>query len=379
VTAASVCIRGYGIVSTYGAGVPNLVAGLSRGHAEPVTLTQAPVPALVGVVASPLPQGSFRFDVDGVLEMIMTAVTEALSRAGVHTPLGECAVLLGGNTLALAEHSYLGHEEGRGFAERPMLPHPGELATRIAAAVGARGAVLTFSTACSSSANALLYARDLIRRGETTRALVIGIESIAMITLSGFRSLMMLDDHGCRPFDVTRNGFQPGEGAAALLVERDGEGARVLGGANFCDIHHVTSPSPDGSGMARSMRAALDNAGLKPAAIAVIKAHATASRDNDAAEAAAMRTVFGATALPPFTALKRYLGHTSSACGAMETAALLGALDDGFVPVAAGFSNVDPELGCMPVTRPRRARAGNYLLNFFGFGGNYASVVIAHG
>ena len=111
---------------------------------------------------------------------------------------------------------------------------------------------------------------------------------------------------------------------------------------------------------------------------AAIKAHATASNDNDAAEAAAMRSVFGG-ALPPITALKRYLGHTSCACGAMETVALIAALQEGFIPAAAGFAEPDPALGCVPMTQALPARAGNYLLNFFGFGGNYASVVIAHG
>jgi len=237
---------------------------------------------------------------------------------------------------------------------------------------------LTFSTACSSSANALLHARDLIRRGQVARALVFGIESLAMITLSGFSSLMMLDAEGCRPFDAGREGFQPGEGVAALLLEAEGSGARLLGGANLCDIHHVTSANPDGSGMAQSMRAALADAGVAAGEIVAIKAHATASRENDAAEAVAMHTVFGDT-LPPVTALKRYLGHTSCACGAVETVAMLAALDAGFVPAAAGFVEPDPALDCIPMVRAQPAAPGVYLLNYFGFGGNYASVVIEHG
>jgi 3-oxoacyl-(acyl-carrier-protein) synthase len=374
---ASVSIRGYGIVSTYGVGSASLVAGLRSARADPVALSNAPLSALADVMASPLPHGSFSFDVDGLLDTVMAAATEALENAAARAPLGDCAVLFGANTLALAEHNYLRYRERSGGV-RPVIPHPGALAERVARKLGAGGPVLTFFTACSSSANALLHARELILRGDAARALVIGIESLAMITLSGFRSLMMLDAQGCRPFDAERRGFHPGEGVAALLLERDGDGARVLGGANFCDIHHVTSASPDGSGMARSMRAALDNAGVGASSIAAIKAHATASSDNDSAEAAAMRSVFGA-AMPPFTALKRYLGHTSCACGAMETVAFIAALRDGFIPAAAGFSTADPALGCAPMTQALPARPGNYLLNFFGFGGNYASVVIGHG
>jgi len=374
----SVRIRGYGIVSTYGAGVAPLVAGLRRGTAEPGVLSDPAVAALAGVKVSALPPQMFRFDVDGSLAMVLAAAGEALAQAGVQQPLGDCAVLCGANTLALAEHSDSDHRRVHGSGRAPLIPHPGELAERVAYAFGATGPVLTFSTACSSSANALLHARALILRGQVTRALVFGIESLAMITLSGFNSLMLLDAEGCRPFDAGREGFQPGEGAAALLLEAQGSGARVLGGANLCDIHHVTSANPDGSGMARSMRAALADAGVAAGEIVAIKAHATASRENDAAEATAMRTVFG-DKLPPFTALKRYLGHTSCACGAVETVAMLAALDAGFVPPAAGFVHADPALGCGPLTQAQPAAAGAYLLNYFGFGGNYASVVVAHG
>jgi 3-oxoacyl-[acyl-carrier-protein] synthase-1 len=375
-SASDVRIRGYGVVSTYGAGVAPLVEGLRRGTAQPSPLTTETVPSLAGIMVSALPPSLFRFDADGTLAATLAAAREALEHAGVREPLGNCAVVLGGNILALAEHNYLRHQDARpGF--RPSIPHPGDLAERVAHALGATGPVLTFSTACSSSANAMLHARDLIVRGDVPGALVIGIESLALISLSGFRSLMMLDGEGCRPFDAERDGFQPGEGVAALWLAAGGKGARLAGGANLCDIHHVTSASPDGSGMARSMQAALANAGVTASQIVAIKAHATASRDNDAAEAAAMRSVFGA-ALPPVTALKRYIGHTSCACGAIETAAMLAALDAGFVPAAAGFEKPDPALDCRPLTQAQPAQPGYYLLNYFGFGGNYASIVVAH-
>jgi 3-oxoacyl-(acyl-carrier-protein) synthase len=126
------------------------------------------------------------------------------------------------------------------------------------------------------------------------------------------------------------------------------------------------------------MEMALADAGLQPADVAVIKAHGTGSLDNDTAEAAAVRTLFGAP-LPPFTAIKRYLGHTLGACGAVELAAFLGCLRAGFVPPAAGFRHPDPALQIQPLTEFRPAPTGAVMLNFFGFGGNYASLLIAHG
>jgi 3-oxoacyl-(acyl-carrier-protein) synthase len=376
ITVTSVCIRGYGIVSAYGEGRAPLVAGLSAGRAQLAPFAQAPVSALRAITVSARDRARFPANEKGELALVRAAVTEALTHAGLGAPLGDCAVLCGGsNALALAEHDYLRLlTESPG--KRPIVRDPSALAGQLARELGARGAVLTFSTACSSSANALLVARDLLARGKVARALVVGVESLNAITLAGFQSLLLLDAHGCRPFDAQRAGLQLGEGAAALLLEREGAGPRLLGGANLCDIHHVTSASPDGAAMARCMRAALDDAGV--AAVAAIKAHGTGSRENDAAEAAAMRTVFGA-AIPPFTALKRYFGHTLGACGAIETVAMLAALENGFVPAAGGFESADETLGCTPLTANGSAAHGTYLLNYFGFGGNYASLVIAHG
>jgi 3-oxoacyl-(acyl-carrier-protein) synthase len=126
------------------------------------------------------------------------------------------------------------------------------------------------------------------------------------------------------------------------------------------------------------MQAALMQTGIDAGAIVAIKAHATGSADNDLAEAAAMKTVFGAR-VPPFTGLKRSLGHTLAACGAVETVAFLACLDAGFIPPTAGFEALDPALGVQPLAQAQSAPAGIYLYNFFGFGGNYGSLVIGHG
>jgi len=209
---------------------------------------------------------------------------------------------------------------------------------------------------------------------------VVGVERLCATTLSGFSSLMLLDPRGCRPFDAARRGLHFGEGAGALLLgTEDGANAqqpRLLGGASLCDVHHPTRANPDGSGMARCIRQALEDAGVAPAAIVAIKAHGTGSSDSDAAEAAAMRSVFAR--MPPFTALKGYFGHTLAACGAIETIALLAGLAQGHIPAVAGFETTDPEIGVSPLRRPILAAAGRYLLNYFGFGGNCASLVVGH-
>jgi len=262
----------------------------------------------------------------------------------------------------------------------PLVP-PGQAALQVAEKLGIEGPVLTLTTACSSSANALLVATGLLRRGEATRALVIGVEGLSAVALSGFHSLMLLDPEGCRPFDAGRSGMQIGEAVGAVLLEASDEkrgGDFLLGGANLCDIHHMTSATPDGSAMHSVMQMALADAGLQPADVSVVKAHGTGSLDNDTAEAAAMRALFDDN-LPTFTGIKRYLGHTLGACGAVELAAFLGCLRAGFIPPTAGFTNPDPELRITPLTESRPSLKGTVMLNTFGFGGNYASLLIAHG
>lgn len=250
----------------------------------------------------------------------------------------------------------------------------------LAAHFGMNGPRMTLSTGCSSSANALLAAHDWIVRGRAARAFVVGAEGISAMTLSGFDSLLLLDPQGARPFDRDRNGLQLGESVAVLLLESDEHatrGPRLRGGANVCDIHHVTSASPDGEAMRAAMRQALDDAGVAPQEVTFVKAHGAGSIDSDRAEATALHALFG-SALPPVTSLKPYFGHTIGAAGALETAAIAVCASEGWLPATAGFENLDPELGLEPLRAHIPAPHGPYLVNYFGFGGNYTSLVIDH-
>ena len=123
----------------------------------------------------------------------------------------------------------------------PPLTPPGQAALRVAGQLGIEGPVLTLTTACSSSANALLVAAALLRRGEARRALVIGVEGLSAIALSGFHSLMLLDPEGCRPFDAGRRGMQIGEAVGAVLLEA-GDAARP----ENCSCVSGTSAIPGG-------------------------------------------------------------------------------------------------------------------------------------
>ena len=379
----AICIRGLGLVSSYGIGVARAVEGMRAGRAgiTPLTLFSLPFQNQIQVNQfdhTPFPPDSACATAT-MEEVAQQSLTEAqLERAA----LRDAALVVGTSSFLFAgEADFRRTLADTGQIVMPPLVPPGQAALQVAAKLGIEGPVLTLTTACSSSANALLVAAGLLRRGEVRRALVIGVEGLSAVALSGFHSLMLLDPDGCRPFDAGRRGMQIGEAVGAVLLEA-GDAARggdlLLGGANLCDTHHMTSATPDGSAMRSVMEMALADAGLQPADVAVIKAHGTGSLDNDTAEAAAMHTLFGAD-LPPFTGIKRYLGHTLGACGTVELAVFLGCLRAGFVPPTAGFTHPDPALRIAPLTATRPAPTGAAMLNYFGFGGNYASLLIAHG
>lgn len=374
-------IRGLGLVSCFGLGVARAVAGMRAGQTGITPLTQFTLPFNDPIQVNEYDHRPFPPGAEGIAAAIKTAIREALTEAGLAADaLQSAALVLGTSSFLFAGEAQYRHIlASRGELVQPALDPPGSVALRLAGDLGIQGPVLTLSTACSSSANALLVASTLLRRGAARHALVIGVEGLSASALSGFHALMLLDPQGCRPFDAQRHGMQLGEGIGAVLLEAGDDGDQLLGGANLCDIHHMTSASPDGSAMRAVMEMALAAAGLRPQDVALIKAHGTGSLDNDTAEAAAMHSLFGAS-LPPFTAIKRYVGHTLGACGVIELAALLGCLRAGFVPATAGFTQADTALRITPLTQSQAAPGGPVMLNFFGFGGNYASLLLlTHG
>ncbi|MGI9294253.1 MAG: beta-ketoacyl synthase N-terminal-like domain-containing protein, partial [Pseudomonadales bacterium] len=243
---------------------------------------------------------------------------------------------------------------------------------------GFYGADFPYNTACTSSANAILAASQAVRSGLTRHALVIGLETFNVTTLSGFAGMQLLANDVMRPFDRRRNGLVLGEGCAALLFHAasDDRGLSVCGAASQCDTHSISASNPNGTSIAEVMRSALADAGIDAGMIEAIKAHGTASPLNDNGEAAGMHQVF--PQIPPVFCIKPYVGHTLGACGAIEFALLATALRENIIPASAGFSEVDPELNLRSTTAVQAAHAGFYMLNFFGFGGNNCSMVVQH-
>ncbi|MEI6083896.1 MAG: beta-ketoacyl-[acyl-carrier-protein] synthase family protein [Verrucomicrobiota bacterium] len=254
----------------------------------------------------------------------------------------------------------------------------------VAESFGLFGPSTTVATACSSSALAIATAADMIVAGDADVMLAGGSDSVSRMTWGGFHSLLLVDAAGCRPFDATRAGMSLGEGAAVLVLEEEQSArrrgatilARLSGWGMSCDAFHATAPHPDGRGAVAAMQAALRRAGLTPAAIDYVNAHGTGTRDNDAAESRALKTVFGNN-VPPYSSTKRFFGHVLGASGAIEALVCVEALRRGELPANLGFTTADPATGLQPLTALRHAPVRHVMSNSFGFGGNNAVLILS--
>ena len=386
---ANIRLAGVGVVCCYGSGLAAAVKRLNGGPDALLPLEDFALPGGLRAKVSLIPRHLFVRGSASFIDLCRHTIDQCLADAG-HADAAmlqddACALIVGsGGFLFVAEADI----RQQRVADRPdtaSIHAPSWAAQQIAAAYGMRGRQFTLSTGCSSSASALLLASEMLGAGRCRRVLVMGAEGLCATTLSGFQSLMLLAPAGCAPFDQQRQGLQLGEAVACLLLEdasltpaAPGNGRYLCGGANLCDTYHPTSAAPTGHVMACVMQQALAQSGLGADAIDLIKIHGVGSADSDSAEAAALRAVFGSR-LPPLTGLKRYVGHTLGASGTLETALLSGCLAQNFVPATAGFATVDAALAVTPLRLAMPASGIRHvLMNYFGFGGNYTSLVMRH-
>lgn len=243
----------------------------------------------------------------------------------------------------------------------------------------------TISTACSSSANAVILGARMIQQGLVKRAICGGCDALSRFTLNGFNSLKNVDKEPCRPFDNTRFGLNLGEGAGYLLLEteksakeRGAEIIAVLSGyANTNDAYHPTAPSPNGDGAYNTMRLALDKAGLNPADISYINAHGTATINNDAAEGKAIERLYENN-VPYFSSTKPYTGHTLAAAGSIEAIFSIGAMQQQMILPNLNFTTPMEDVNIQPATSVIENTTINHVLsNSFGFGGNNVSLIFS--
>jgi 3-oxoacyl-[acyl-carrier-protein] synthase-1 len=378
-------VTAYAAVNALGTRTADVVRRLREGRSG-VVACPLPVPfeAPTGALPAPapaLPPSLAAYDSPSArvaaagLEELRGALDRALARHGAD----RVALVVGTTTAGLART-----EEAHAHLTRAGALPPGfdvlrqhafggflEAVRRI---TGARGPGYVVSTACSASAKAFGSAQRLLAAGAADAVLVGGVDALAQTTLRGFHALEILSPEPCRPLGRDRRGINLGEGAAFLLLEREGDARAWLHGVGeSTDAYHMSAPHPEGTGALAAMSGALEQAGVGPEEIDYVNAHSPGTRLNDLSEALAVRTLLPAGV--PVASTKGYTGHLLGAGGATEAVFSIVAVEEGWIPASLGAEPVDDALGLsVPLARLERP-CRRVLSNSFAFGGSNVALL----
>jgi len=397
-----VAITGLGIISPFGRGCAAALDALRAARSGVRRIESIDTSELycriAGEVPLPAHEGMFR-GFDRFSRFALIAAEEAAAQANLRqsgvdphrlgaligTGLGGCETLDAGYRRV--------YKEGQLRVPPTMIAWSmyNAAASAVSSHFGAKGPAYAVVSACASSAHAIGQAFQAVRIGQADVILAGGSDApLTFGTIRAWESMRVLaidNEHpeaACRPFSVDRQGLVLAEGAAVLVLEEWERAARrgqaivgeVVGFGITSDAGHVTDPSADGA--ARAMAMALRDASVAPTDIGYINAHGTATRANDPTETAAIKQVFGDAAFRiPVSSTKSMHGHAMGASGAIEIAASLLAINEGFVPPTINLHQADPacDLDYVP-NAPRQARISLFLSNSFGFGGMNGVVAV---
>jgi 3-oxoacyl-[acyl-carrier-protein] synthase II len=347
-------------------------------------------------------EGPYVERVDRYAQFAMVATKEAIADSGLRMDRENphrvgTMVGAGMGGMLVGEQEYHRLYQGR----RPNRVHPNFIPAItlnsasgvLAITYGAKGPNLTISTACSSSAHAIGLALGAIRTGQADVVIVAGADaSISPLVFAGFCTLRALStgfndtpEKASRPFSLTRDGFVMGEGAGALILESLAHAkkrkariyAEVAGYAATSEAYHMVIPREDGVEISLTMAMALRNAGVRPAQVDYINAHATSTTIGDAVEIKAIKHLFKSRAgRIPINATKSLFGHTLGAAGALAGIICAMTLDTGQIHPTLNYDDPDPDCALPGISTQAQERPVKVaLLNAFGFGSNNAAVV----
>ena len=380
-----VVVTGIGILGAPGIGINDLWKGLQ--------MTPGPAPRMIeNWDPEPwIPKKESR-RLDRFSQLALVAMQEAIAQSGeFEVDPNRVAVSVATGIGGLESLEELIHASDEENPRVSPLWVPMMMANAAAAAIsikyGFGGPVTTPVVACAAGSQSILEGLRQIQWGYADVAVVGGTEAAARKPArEGFRAARALSTSGyARPFDVDRDGFVMGEGAAILILEaedvaksRGAEAlAEVLGGASTADAHHVTAPHPEGAGAERAVRLALEDAGLEPSDIAYINAHGTGTDLNDRTEGQVIQRVFG-DRQPAVSSIKGTTGHGLGASGSIEAAVVVEAIRRAELPPNVGLANQDPDIPLNDIVREARPwEPGPSLSNSFGFGGHNTVLTIA--
>ncbi len=393
--AEPIAVTGAGVVTPIGQDVDAFWAGLVAGVSGIGPIERFPVADLrVGRGGEikklrPFPGVDERLPACRASRFLVHAAADALAHAGLErreAATRRLAVVVG---TALGGIDDAGRAvRGQGGVRAVMGALYDGPTWNLARWLGARGPVLTVSTACASGATSLGVAADLLRAGAADAAIAGGVDVLCRFVQRGFDVLRSLTRDTVRPFDRRRSGILLGEGAGLVVLERPAaaraRGARgllgfLLGHGSAADGAHITSPDREGRGLEVAIRSALAEAGVDAGAVEFVSAHGTGTPANDRVESAVLRRVLGPRAAAvPVNSIKAHLGHTMGAAATLEAIMCLLAARHGQLPPTLNHDVPDPEcdLDCV-ANAPRRHRPRLSLSTSLGFGGCNAALVLA--
>ncbi len=261
----------------------------------------------------------------------------------------------------------------------------GKTADFIAQELNLKGMITTISTACSSSANAIMLGARMIQLQQLDIVIAGGVDALTRFTLNGFNTLQILDKEQCRPLDESRTGLNIGEGAAyvVLMSEKAAKEldqkilCKITGYHNVNDSFHQTALSEDGDGPFLAMQGALKKSGIQARDITYINLHGTGTRNNDNAEGLAIKKIFNGK-FPKLSSTKSFTGHTLGASGAVEAVFSVLAIDKGIIFPNFSFREPMRDLDIYPETKFLKGIPVQHVMsNSFGFGGNCSSLIFS--
>ena len=363
----------------------NLARGASPGMRARAGWLQGRPDAVLAGVDGPLPTipDAFRDHRSrnnqlllAALAQIQPQVDEAIARFG----RDRVAVALGTSTSGLDEgdahvNLTLSGQESRDW--RYPQQEPGDPSRFLSRWLALEGPAFTLSTACSSSARAIISGQRLIAAGLADAAIVGGADTLSRMPVNGFDSLESLSAARCLPFARDRRGITIGEGAALMLLTREPQPIALLGVGESSDAWHISAPHPEGAGAIRAIEQALRDAGLTPEQVGYINLHGTATPLNDAIEARVVNALFGDRV--PCSSTKHLTGHTLGAAGITEAALSMLILQRNLPLPAQDFSQSPPDPALPPcgiIRQPQTLARPTILSTSFAFGGNNAAILL---
>ena len=394
-----VVITGLGAVTSIGNTVDEYWEGLISGKCGMRTITRIPLEGHDTTVAAEV-DASFEAQASKYWKKRQLNATTVITRMGL-AAAGEAIEDCGIDTA-----SYNGSRVGVVYGvidtsyedaelDKPLnvtlKKMPNELPALISIKYGFGGPAFSLSTACASSAYAIALGKQFIENGTCDMVICGGIaNTITNLSITGFNQLLAMSVNpdpatAARPFTKNRDGFIMGEGSGTVVLESE-ESAKARGAKIYCELagaamnseaFNLTAPKTDGTGMAETIRMALNNASMSPDEVDYINAHGTSTGLNDLYETMAVKAVFGDRAYDiPMSSVKASIGHTLGAGGALEAIACVKTINTGIVPPTIHYDDPDPELDLNYVPNTAQKHTVNAAIsNSFGFGGHNAVLV----